>query len=85
MVSMWRGVCKRAVSILLRVPITSTVDTMYIVSPLAGRVVMMMMIPQKGMIFKKAMQVFEREVENQFLVEVSHNQIKKKKYSFVVA
>ena len=84
MVSMWRGVCKRAVSILLRVPITSTVDTMYIVSPLAGRVVMMMMLtPQKGMIFKKAMQFFEREVENQFLAEVSHNQIKK--YSFVVA
>ena len=77
MVSMWRGVCKRAVSILLRVPITSTVDTMYIVSPLAGRVVMMMMTPQKGKIFKAEPCKLVGKIENQFLAEVSHNQIKK--------
>ena len=77
MVSMWRGVCKRAVSILLRVPITSTVDTMYIVSPLAGRVVMMMLIPQKGKIFKAEPCKLVGKIENQFLAEVSHNQIKK--------
>ena len=68
------GVCKRAVSILLRVPITSTVDTMYIVSPLAGRVVMMMMTPQKGKIFKAEPC---KLVEKLRIAEVSHNQKKK--------